>query len=81
MQVLKILRGRPDLFFCLSGIRLIDCDALVAPLHPIWRTNTERISGREHQPVKVSSGVCRAVVATPDLLSALHVPDFYRIVV
>ena len=69
-------------FFRLSGIRLIDFDALVAQLHLIWRTNGHRrLLGRERQPVEVSSGVCRVVASLPNLLSDLYVSGFHRVVV
>ena len=50
MNVLKILRSRPGLFFRLSGIRLSDFEALVNQLYPIWLiSENNRLSGKDRK--------------------------------
>jgi hypothetical protein len=50
MKALSILRGRPAVFFRLSGIRIEDFDALVRSLHPVWLSQEQkRLSGRKRR--------------------------------
>ena len=56
MKVLKVLRGRPEMFFRLSGIRLADFDQLVATLHPIWRRREEQRLNRKTRQRAIGGG-------------------------
>jgi len=50
MDILKVLRCHPDLFFRLSGIRPVDFDNLVKRMHPIWlEVEHHRLSGRKRK--------------------------------
>ncbi len=50
MKVLKVLSAQPALFFRLSGIRLVDLNALVATLQPIWlKSEVKRLSRKDRQ--------------------------------
>ena len=56
MQVLKVLRTRPELFFRLSGIRLADFDALVGPLYPIWLIREKKRLSRQDRQRAIGGG-------------------------
>ena len=50
MEVLKVLRVRPELFFRLSGIQVSDFEVLVGELYPLWIASEEkRLSRKERQ--------------------------------
>ncbi len=42
MKVLRVLRRHPDLFFRLSGVRLVDFDVLSRQVRPIWLASEKK---------------------------------------
>lgn len=56
MNVLKVLRARPALFFRLSGVRLADFEALVDQLYPIWLIREEKRLSRKDRQRAIGGG-------------------------
>ncbi len=48
MNTLKILRARPELFFRLSSVRVVNFDKLVKDCHPLWlKSEHKRLSRKD----------------------------------
>lgn len=56
MNTLKVLRARPTLFFCLSGIRLVDFDDLVKKTYPLWLKNERKRLFRKNRQRNIGAG-------------------------
>ena len=75
MNALKVLSAQPALFFRLSGIRLVDFNALVATLHPIWlKSEVKRLSRKDRQRA-IGGGMTYHLEFTEQLLLCLM---YYR---
>ena len=75
MRVLEVLRGRSDLFFRLSGIRLEDFETLVVVLHPIWLDREHHRLSREDRQRAIGGGMSYRLEFAEQLLLCLM---YYR---
>jgi len=56
MNVLKVLRRRPQLFFRLSGIRVSDFDDLVEQTYPLWLKSERKRLSRKGRKRAIGAG-------------------------
>jgi len=71
MNVLKVLRARPTLFFRLSGIRVADFNTLVSTLHPIWLDSEARRLSRKDRQRAIGGGMTYRLEFSEQLLLCL----------